>query len=155
MRDIAERFWAKVDKTAGPDGCWLWTAYRDPAGYGKFGVGRSVMLAHRFSFWLANYLPPLGIMICHRCDNPRCVNPAHLFAGTAADNNADCGRKGRKPKPVWLDNRGERHGMAKLTADTVRAIRAAPGTTRAIAAQFGVSQATVSALQLRKRWTHI
>jgi hypothetical protein len=94
---IEERFWLKVNKSGpvvrddlGP--CWVWTGRTRNTGYG--GFGRS-WLAHRFAWELTNAPIADGLCVLHRCDNPPCVNPAHLFLGTQADNNRDCGAKGR------------------------------------------------------------
>ena len=91
-RPIGERFLSKVEKS---DGCWLWTGYVMPNGYGKFGVTpQSVQLAHRVAWWLATGSWPSD-KILHRCDNRRCVNPAHLFEGSQLDNLRDMTAKGR------------------------------------------------------------
>jgi hypothetical protein len=82
-------FWAKVDKK-GDDECWPWKAYRNKQGYGRLGIAASQCVnAHRFSWVLHNGSIPTGIFICHKCDNPSCVNPKHLFVGTRQDNTND------------------------------------------------------------------
>jgi hypothetical protein len=91
-------------------------------------------------------------MVCHSCDNPACVNPAHLFVGTAADNSADMARKGRSRNAVRL---GTDHHLAKLTPDRVRAIRADARQQDLIAADHGVSQVTVSRIKRNLIWRHV
>jgi hypothetical protein len=95
-----ERFWAKVDRSGGPDACWLWTAgtFRLRNGYGKFGADPAAsrtVYAHRFAYELSHGPIPPGLLVCHHCDNPPCCNPAHLFLGTIADNMRDMSDKGR------------------------------------------------------------
>ena len=106
---LAERFWAKVDKR-GPDECWEWTAAKDPNGYGRFRVGRgmSTALSHRLAWQLTHGEKP-SLHVCHHCDNPSCVNPAHLFLGTNADNLADMRAKGRGKTPMAEINRAKTH----------------------------------------------
>ena len=87
-----ERFWSKVKKT--PE-CWLWTAYRDNKGYGEFGLDRKVHKAHRVAYLLTYGAIPEGAHILHSCDNPQCVNPKHLRAGTRKDNMQDKVQRGR------------------------------------------------------------
>ena len=114
---IMERFWNKVKRAALED-CWEWQGCRNPKGYGqiKTTVGS---LAHRFSFFLHYGELPYGYHVCHRCDNPRCVNPNHLFLGTDMANQHDSIAKGRARKA-----RGTAAPTAKLTPFAVREIRA-------------------------------
>ncbi len=123
-RPLAERFWKKVRKT---DTCWLWIGAHGPSGHGVISSGggkhQKHLRATAVSWEIANGPVPDGFDICHHCDNPPCVNPAHLFLGTALDNMRDCIKKGRfkflKPRP------GETNNNVKLTWPIVRDIRAA------------------------------
>jgi hypothetical protein len=96
-RTAPDRFWAKVDKR-GPDECWEWQAALTRGGYGTFVVTKSpkrMARAHRFAWELTHGEEPKGLHVCHQCDNPLCVNPAHLWLGTNQDNMRDCADKGR------------------------------------------------------------
>jgi hypothetical protein len=93
VESIRERFALRVQKLG--DGCWEWQGYQDPVGYGRFRFRGTMWLAHRVSWVLANGEIPDRLLVCHRCDNPPCVNPGHLFLGTTQDNALDKMSKGR------------------------------------------------------------
>jgi hypothetical protein len=155
------RYLSKVQQSPEPDGCWTWTGAKDPDGYGIFwdGTYRANGRGHyvRVTRWTyEQFVGPLGGKhICHRCDNPSCVNPAHLFLGTNAENQADRERKGRGGQ--WM-TRGERHVNHKLTESDVRSIRnfLLDGIPQAdIARQYGVSSAAIYKIATRKMWAHL
>jgi hypothetical protein len=122
-----------------------------PHGYGKFMLDGVGQWAHRVAWALAFGPIPAGMHVCHKCDNPRCVRPAHLFLGTVTDNQRDSVRKGRHIK-------GEAVGNAKLTEAQVKDIRhrfRAGTTQRELAASYGVAQTAVSAIVRRVTWAHV
>lgn len=156
------RFWSKVEFT---DSCWLWTACRIPYGHGQFRVAGKNVLAHRWAYEYMVGPIPDGLRVCHDCpggDNPACVNPAHLFLGTALDNSRDMVRKGRAAT-------GDRHGYrlhpearvrgdaaswTKVTDAQVREIREAATRgvkQRVLAEQYGVAQCTISEIVHRRK----
>lgn len=141
-----ERFWAKVD-TRGADACWPWTGYCLPKGYGRFGLNGRVELAHRVSFLIQHGRDPIAC-VCHSCDNPKCVNPSHLFEGTTLDNVRDKVEKGR-------GNHGSRHGNSKLTDAVVRGIYKDQRVFREIAVEFEVSESVVHRIKVGKAWRHL
>lgn len=101
-RSFADRFWSKVEKS---DGCWTWMAALHESGYGIIGLGgrgAGVDRAHRVSWRMHFGEIPKGMFVCHRCDNPKCVRPEHLFLGTAKDNSDDKWKKGRATPPPRL-----------------------------------------------------
>lgn len=149
---ICNRFLDKVMPEPNT-GCWIWTAYVDEAGYGRFNIGKESveMRSHRVSFEL--FKGPLisGFHVCHKCDNKWCVNPDHLFLGTDADNMKDRDSKGRCQK-------GETHFRAKLKDWEVLLIREAHckgfGVNK-IARYFKMNSASISNITRKKSWKHI
>ena len=152
MKPLEEKFWSKVD-IRGSDECWPWKAGRFTSGYGTINRrGRGNARAHRVA-WELTYGPiPDGLCVLHHCDNPRCINPKHLFLGTQADNMADAARKCRM-------TRGERHCSAKLTNEQIISIREeyARGkiTHRKLGAIFNVSHTTIGAIIRHRTWRHV
>jgi hypothetical protein len=143
------RFLSKVTIS---HGCWLWHGVKDDEGYGRFALHGKQLAAHRASFIIFTGKSPGKMFVCHKCDNRWCTNPAHLFLGTAADNNADMTRKGRGIK-------GDSHPMAKLNSRLVKNIRAilrSGGATRkAIAKKHGVSYRSIYQLMRNRTWKHV
>ena len=154
-------FWQKVRK-AGPDDCWEWTACIGFGGYGKVGVGnRRTEAAHRVAYFLANGdIPDDKPCILHRCDNRKCVNPSHLFAGTKRENTHDMFAKGRacQQTGTWQPKRGSTNTNAKLTEADVVVIRSriADGeNVHDIAADYSVTSGTIFHIKHRRSWDHL
>lgn len=152
-RTQEERFWEKVD-VRGPDECWPWTAAVNEHGYGVMHEtgkrGGPALKAHRYSAELAG-MDIVGRAVLHSCDNPPCVNPAHLRPGTQAENSRDMAERGRS-------TRGERSSNAKLTETDVREIRSrreAGVMLHVIAEEFGTTKANVDHIVKRRSWKHV
>lgn len=150
-RDI----WTKTEVQ--PGGCIHWTGSRNKHGYGKIYLGRNENgskiepFAHRWAWEHHNGPIPDGMIVCHKCDNPICMNPSHLFLGTDTDNMADRDSKGRQA-------RGERSKLSKLTAQDVTAIRALHSQGFKIgrlAEMFGITYPGISGIVHRRTWKHI
>jgi len=121
LQPVWERFWRFVNQTPEwTDGCWEWIGSLRSTGYGQLYFKGKPAAAHRVSYILNNGPIPLGMFVCHTCDNPRCVRPDHLWLGTAADNTHDMDVKGRA---VRRGPRGERSSKSKLTIAQVQLIR--------------------------------
>lgn len=160
------RFWERVEKkgpihpTLGP--CWVWTAGKHKFGYGVLSAGDlGFMTTHRLS-WILNRGPiPDRRHVLHKCDNPSCVNPTHLFLGTHTDNMVDCVRKGRL-RPGRPDNRGERNGQATLKIGHVKVILLAlqqrprpKGLVKTLAKKFRLSEQHVRRIGRGVAWKHV
>lgn len=143
-------FWKSVDKKSVIE-CWEWKGARLKLGYGRFRSAGKFVQAHRFSYALHAGHIPVGMCVCHRCDNPPCCNPAHLFLGTKKDNADDRDKKGRNK--VF---RGEAHPSAKATRAIAAAIRAEyepfKTTGPMLARKHALSLATIKSILQRKSW---
>ena len=149
------RFWSKVDKR-GPDDCWPWRGALTVKGYARFPGRRRTNRASRIAWELAHEEPvPRDKLICHTCDNRACVNPKHLYVGTALDNNRDRSRRGR-----WRGGSppGERSGQARLTAEQIlemRALHVLGHSYKSLGRKYGYSANSVRAIVLRRVWRHV
>lgn len=138
-----KRFESKVEKSSS---CWVWKGATDKNGYGIFRLDGKNIKAHRFAFELWVHPIPGGLCCCHRCDNPGCVNPSHIFLGTNAENTADKVRKNRQARV---------RGYFKLSADQALMIREHKGTQREIAERFGISRSQVGNIKRGDHWKAI
>lgn len=155
-------FWSRVLRG---EGCWEWQGARNQDGYGTLWVNRRKVRAHRVAWGLSVGEIPRGLLVLHRCDNPPCCNPAHLWIGTHADNSADMVAKGRArggangglggPLPYDVQPRGERSGSARLTEGNVRAIRASSLPQGELGELYGVSGVAIWKARSRKTWAHV
>jgi hypothetical protein len=145
---VLDRFWSKVDKRSSVE-CWEWKACRyKRQGHGQFCLpGGERVYAHRVAYTTTFGEIPVGAMICHKCNNPSCVNPGHLYAGDQFDNMADARRAGTLAVK-------EKNGQSKLTEEQVREIKNLKGVESqdSIAYHYGVNQSTIQRIMSGKTW---
>ena len=139
------RFWAKVDKSGD---CWTWMAATRGGGYGHFVVDGRDVVATRWIYERQIGRISDGLLVCHKCDNPKCVNPDHLFLGTEADNMLDRDAKGRQ-------RRGERTNTSKLTEEQVGDIRRSDEPYEALAGRYGVTADAIYKARVGITWGHL
>lgn len=129
-------------------GCWLWTGAVCAGGYGVMFFNGRQTLAHRVAYELFVQTPPRALFICHRCDNRACVNPEHLFVGTASDNSADMVGKNRQAK-------GEQRANSKINPALVRAILGSSLPDTEWASRLNVTKGTINHIRHRRNWRHV
>lgn len=151
---LANQIALRTDRSGGPDACWPWLGPRKESGYGRIRHrGRKVYVSH-LVYELEYGSLPEGMCVLHTCDNPPCVNPKHLWAGTKADNNRDRMQKGRGGNLA-----GENNGRAQLTEDQVRKIRhrySLGGVSqRRLAEEHGLTPPAIGYIVRREHWSHV
>jgi len=158
IRDYAELF-SKRTKTNSSTGCHEWVGATTSCGYGLLVRDHNRLLAHRVRYELeANVVLAKEQHVCHKCDNPKCVNPDHLFLGTHADNMRDKASKGRARGPAPESCIGERNRMAKLNFGKVLVMRALlerGAMIKDVALFSGVNRATVRDVKCGRKWGHV
>lgn len=135
------------------NGCWNWVGTVHHDGYGVFGHNGKSVRSHRASYEYHVGNIPSGMLVCHTCDNPLCINPDHLFVGTASDNAKDMIKKGRGNHPC-----GSSHPLSVLNSEYViriRELRSNGHTLKSLADTYGVSFQTISAIMHNKIWRHV
>lgn len=164
-KPLIPRFWSHVDKSQGE--CWIWTKAKSKRGYGVIQIKYKSVRCHRFSWEIHNGPIPEGLLVCHKCDNPACVRPDHLFLGTHKDNMRDMSAKGRAAsgdrnfmrKCPELVLRGESHPLSPFTDEDVIAIRklylSGAASQVAIANLYGVTHRAIGRIVKGQTWKHI
>ncbi len=150
-----EKLWKRINKK-GEDECWEWLGSVSKNGYGQFGINNKVYYTHRAVYELIYGIIPKGLCVCHKCNNPPCCNPNHLFLGTARENSDKRDREGR-----WRtgDYCGEKHGRSKLTEKNIMEIRTLYSTgkyfQRELGEMFGVSRTHIDRILGKRTWKHL
>lgn len=156
-RNTLERFWEKVDKR-GPDDCWMWLASTSH-GYGQFNDTvndkKHDIQAHRYSYQIAhNVTLTHDEFVCHSCDTPGCVNPAHLFLGTSKDNTQDMVNKGRARGGIMIGSENRNTSLTESDIITIRE-QAAYTSFRKLGKIFNLSKTAIARIVHKKTWTHV
>lgn len=148
MKNTQDDFWSNVNKT---DGCWEWKRAKNKRGYGVYSFENKKQLTHRLSYMFTHGELPSSILVCHKCDNPKCVNPDHLFAGTQTDNMNDMVIKGS----------GRNNYNRKISIEDIKIIRAKyphcpkDGTVKELAKKYGINESSMTKIINRKTYKHI
>ena len=148
--------WSHTDKSTD---CWIWQRGRNTGGYGTLFWGDKRWYAHRLAYTLANGPIPKGLHVCHKCDNPPCINPGHLFVGTARDNALDMVRKGRHryilPTVRPRGGQGSRTSVNESQVIEMREKRAAGALLKDLAREYGMTNQGVRAICRGVNWAHV
>jgi hypothetical protein len=151
LKTLRQRF----EEKCAPDpetGCWTWQANKDKDGYAMLWHGKRNIRASHAALLLVGKTVPKGMYACHSCDNPKCVNPDHLFVCTPKENQQDSLGKGRRDLRA---TDGEKHPSHKLTAEQVRHIRSSDERGTDLAARYGVNKSLITAIRKGRKWAHV
>jgi hypothetical protein len=162
MKTLSERLWSRVE-IKGPDDCWEWTGYRGAMGHGQIQAefpDRRITGSHRAAWMLTNGPIPDGLHVLHKCDNPPCCNPSHLFLGTQADNNRDCFKKKRSVHFVARNSwpRGDSSWRSKITdaqALEILALVKAGNPRETLAPKYGITASAITKIINGKSRKHL
>lgn len=144
-----DRFWSKVKKTSDTD-CWMWIGTKGAGGYGVIGHKGRLERAHRAA-WKLTFGPiPENLHVLHKCDNPLCVAPHHLFLGDHTTNMRDKEAKGRANQPI-----GARNKASKLTVEMVREIKQSNESQQILAERYGVTDGAINHIKMGRTWKHV
>lgn len=141
---VLERFFSKIDTPDGERGCWLWNGAVGSDGYGRIRRKGTTHSAHRYAYFLFKGEVPEGLCVLHACDEPRCVNPTHLFVGTKKDNSRDMLAKGRHTTPL--------PHLKRKDVDEIRKRLRTGESKTAIAEEFGICRSTVQDIERGATW---
>ena len=151
MKTLEERFLSKINKT---ETCWLWTKYKNKKGYGQFAVtSNNIQQAHRISYELYYGEFDNNLFVCHKCDNPSCVNPDHLFLGTPQDNMTDKVKKSRQSNLIGSYN--PNHKLIEEDIIEIKNLLLSGMKQKEIAQKYNVDRMTIYYIKYNKTWKHI
>lgn len=164
LRQTPSSFMSKVDCSAGLNGCWIWKGSKSTDGYGQVNFNYKNMRSHRLAYLFFCGEIPTGMFVCHRCDNPICCNPRHLFLGTALDNARDKVNKGRQPRGEKVSEqvrrttpRGSKRKTAVINEEIavkIREMRSNGARECDVARAFGVNRYIVKNIMSGRTWGH-